>query len=321
VTTGQQSGQPLLEITFRGPAIRDGRILLDDLLQFLGQIQSAVARIINVTETGRGLRVGRPPESVRILSALEVVAMSRGSFRLGLDLRRDEAFLPLFDAGEEAVHRLTGGLSAITELSETDVGPLPEGYDQDVLMALREAGRIFDRGIEEVDLLPRRDGARSRALFLPKTREQIIQRLRRLEERWATVEGRLLMADVKEDALRCRLHPSLGEPIMCSFSEDAVPTVLRNMRRFVRTKGDATVERSTGKIRRLVVHDIEPIEQTDQPSRLEVPSAFWESTSFQELAMQQGVYPVDDVEKVTGGWPEDADFESFLRSVLSARSG
>jgi hypothetical protein len=185
-------------------------------------------------------------------------------------------------------------------------------------LALREAGRIFDRGIEEVHLLPRKNGAR--ALFLPKTREQIVQRLRRLEERWATVEGRLLMADVKEDALRCRLHPSLGEPIICSFSEDAVVTVLRYMRRFVRVKGDATVERSTGRIRRLVIHDIEPIEQPDQPSRPEVPSAFWESTSFQELAMQQEVYPVDDLGKVVGGWPEGADFDSFLRSVLSARS-
>lgn len=321
MTTTEDSGQPLLEIRFKGPAIKDGRILLDDLLLFLAQIHSAVARIINVMETGRGVRVGRPPRTVQILSALEVVSISGGSFRLGLDLRRDKAFLPDFDVGEQAVRRLTGGLSTITELSETDVGPLPEGYDQDVLMALRDAGRIFDRGIEEVHLLPGKNGERSRALFSPKTRAQIIHRLQRFEEKWATVEGRLLMADVKEEVLRCRLHPSVGEPIVCSFSEDTVPTVLRHMRGFVRVRGDATIESSTGKIRRLFIRDIEPIEQPDQPFRPEVPSAFWETVSFQELAMQQEVYPVDDLDKVTGGWPEGADFDSFLQSVLSARSG
>jgi hypothetical protein len=319
--TTTQPTRPLLEIRFDGPSVRDGRILLDDLLLFLGHIQSAVARVINVMETGRGVRVGRPPRAVQILSALEVVSLSAGSFGLGLDLRRDQALLPDFDIGEQAVDKLTRGLSVITEIAPSDVVPLPDGYDEGVLMALREAGRIFDRGIQEVHLLPRKDGPPTSVPFLPRTRAQIVSRLERFEEAWATVEGRLLMADVKEETLRCRLHPSMGEPIMCSFSEDMVPMVMRCMRSFVRVRGDATVESAINKIRRLFIRDIEPIAQPPYPAGPQVPSLFWETRSFEVLAMEQGVYPVDDLTKVTGGWPEGADFESFLESVRSARSG
>lgn len=312
-----QPTRPLLQIHFEGPSIQEGRILLDDLLLFLSHIHSAVSRIINVIETGYGLRFGRPPKAVQILSALEVVALSEGSFGLGLDLRRDQTMLPDFDIGEQAVERLTAGLPSISEAL-----PLPEGYDQGVLMALREAGRIFDRGITEVRLVPRKYPETTMATFVPATRDQIISRLRRFEEAWATVEGRLLMADLKEESLRCRLHPSTGEPILCSFPEDVVPMVMRHLRSFVRVKGDATIEIATSKIRAVVIRDIEPIDAPIQiPPQVGLPSSFWQTRSFGELAAEQGVYPIDDLTKITGGWPSDADFDSFLESIRSARLG
>ena len=115
-----------MELGFEGPAIENGRILLSDFLQFVSNIQLAVERTINVLETGVGLRVGRPPKSRQILSALEIVAISKGSFVLSLDLRRNQALLPGLDIGEEAVHRLTNGLDRIAEEI-----PLPEGFDGD----------------------------------------------------------------------------------------------------------------------------------------------------------------------------------------------
>jgi hypothetical protein len=315
--TTPEPNRPLLEISFEGPSIKDGRILLDDLLLFLGNIQSAVARIINVMETGRGIRTGRPPRGVQVLSALEVVAVSRGSFKMALDLRREQELLPEFDVGERAVESLTGGIECITTEPE-----LPRGYDQGVLMALREASRIFDRGVSVVHLVPRKSPHAPSARFVPATREQIITRLQRFEEAWAVVEGRLLMADVKEEALRCRLHPSAGEPIMCSFAEDMVPLVAKYLRGFVRAKGEATVEIPTNKVRNLVIRDIEPIEEPSGiVATVEVPSSFWKAAAFDELAAEQGVYPIDDLDKITGGWPEDADFDSFLESIRSIRTG
>ena len=47
---------------------------------------------------------------------------------------------------------------------------------------------------------------------------------------------------------------------------------------------------------------------------------FWRGKSFEELVTEQGVYPIDDIGKLAGDWPEDADFDSFLNAVRSARS-
>ncbi len=44
-------------------------------------------------------------------------------------------------------------------------------------------------------------------------------------------------------------------------------------------------------------------------------SAFWTLKSFDELAAEQGVYPLEDWEKITGNWPDDADFEEFFEPV------
>ena len=46
---------------------------------------------------------------------------------------------------------------------------------------------------------------------------------------------------------------------------------------------------------------------------------FWNGKSFEELASEQGVHPVDDVGKLSQDWPEGADFDSFEKAVRSAR--
>jgi len=38
---------------------------------------------------------------------------------------------------------------------------------------------------------------------------------------------------------------------------------------------------------------------------------FWQQTSLEELARHQGVRPVERLEDVTGGWPEDQIDDGF----------
>ncbi|MCE2462497.1 MAG: orotate phosphoribosyltransferase [Dehalococcoidia bacterium] len=58
-------------------------------------------------------------------------------------------------------------------------------------------------------------------------------------------------------------------------------------------------------------------ESVDAPSR---SSRFWNPPTIEELAFEQGVHPVKDLEQVFGGWPEDADFESFLKAIRRSRT-
>ena len=306
---------PLLNIHLDGPAVEEGRILLDDLLQFVSNIGMAIDRIVNVLETGAGVRVGRPPRAIQLLSALEVVAISPGSFALDLDLRRPHPLLPDFDIGETAVQMLVSGLPAVHEDS-----PLPEGFDDSVLTSLREAGRVFDRGINSASLNLRKFPGRAGAVYTVETRDRVVSRLKRLQRSWATVEGRLLMADVRESNLRCRLHPSTGDSIYCEFPEHLTHDVVRNLRRFVRARGEAVTERATGRIRSLTILDLEPMDQ-DTLADPQVPStSFWASAAFEDLAQEQGVNPLVNWEQLKGGWPEDTDFESFMNTLHESRA-
>jgi len=55
------------------------------------------------------------------------------------------------------------------------------------------------------------------------------------------------MADFKEHGTRCRIHPSVGEPIICLFDEMQKEEVLENILFYVRIIGEAKEDPITGK--------------------------------------------------------------------------
>src|SRR5918996_3036007 len=138
---------PILQLRFEGPEVPEGRILWNDLHQFLANFDLALERLIGALETGSSRRVGRPARTIQELAALEVVATSPGSFVFGLDLRRREPMLPALDSGKKGLVLLLEGLISIGG----DISP-PKDLDRSVLIPLREAARVFDRGIDAIQL-------------------------------------------------------------------------------------------------------------------------------------------------------------------------
>jgi hypothetical protein len=47
--------------------------------------------------------------------------------------------------------------------------------------------------------------------------------------------------------------------------------------------------------------------------------AFWETRRFEDLAEEQGVYPLADWNQLQGDWPEGTDFDEFLDAALELR--
>lgn len=310
------SRKPLLRFKFDGESIHDGRILYDDLSTFISNISLAVDRIINKIRTGKSVKRGRPFKETQLLSALEIVSVGRGSFKLGLDLRRNGQKFPGWDMGEEAIFKLMVGLQAV-RLDK----PLPSEYDYGVLKALRNAGKIMDRGVDSININSTTSLGRKRAIYTLPVRKQIETKIDRYEYGLTTVEGRLVMLDMEEDKLRCRLRPSVGDPFLCRYDEELFEQIDKYLRKFVRVRGDATFDKETGKILSLNIKDLESIEETSAslfpPSPL---SSFWTGKSFEQLASEQAVYPIDDTRKLSGDFPEDEDFDDFLKAVRSSRS-
>lgn len=309
--------QPLIRLRFEGTAIRNNTILFDDLSTFVSNISIAIDRLVQkLLQKDISIRRGRPPKAIQILSALEIVSVRKSSFSMGLDLRRNGQLFPGWDVGEQAVHILMCGL----ETMQGD-GQLPEEYDTGVMIALRDAGRVIDRGIDKVSLNSASTLGRKRAIYTLPVRQGIVSRLQKLEYGYAVVEGRLLMLDVEEDKLVCRIRPSTGDPVLCKYDEELTELVMKNIRQFVQIKGEATYDSSTGRIASMHVRDLESIDESVGIGITQLPiSSFWKGESFDELATAQGVYPIDDIGKLSRDWPEDTDFNAFLEAVRSART-
>jgi len=310
-----QKEHPLLHLKFEGLAIRNDTILFDDLSTFVSNFRLAVEHLINKSQTGASIKKGRPLKAMQVLSALEIVSMGEGCFELSLDLRRNGQQFPGWDIGEQAIYELLSGLKAIDEDKE-----LPVNYDQSVLIPLREAGKVIDRGIERIYINSRGTFGETSVTYEQPIREKIITRISKYEHSYAIVEGRLLMLDVEEDKLRCRLRPSTGEPIQCSYDEDLANQLMRFLRQFVQARGEAKYDPNTGNLIHMHIRDLEAVEEiSDDISLMPSLSSFWQGKSFEELATEQVVYPIGNLSEMYSEWPENTDFDSFFESIKSAR--
>jgi ribosomal protein L14E/L6E/L27E len=48
-------------------------------------------------------------------------------------------------------------------------------------------------------------------------------------------------------------------------------------------------------------------------------NSFWQSKTFEQLAREQGVKPIKDLNQLKGHWPEGADFDSFFETAVNSR--
>lgn len=310
---------PLLKIRFDGKAVGPGRIPVAHLLHFLGNLNKALQRTGRVlTGETESVRRGPQPRSIKEEVALDLVLLTQGSQAavLGFDRRQTELSLPSMDIGLEILESALKGLSAVQQADDT----LPPGYDAGVLMAWRDAGTLFSQGIEKIEFTLKHRQQTLSATYTPQGFTRIQERIKGPQTNVRTIEGRLLMADFKEHGTRCRVHPSVGEPVLCVFDEAQKDEVLENILHYVCIVGEAKEDPISGKITSIKIHDIERLEDREGESTNLLPQGtpisrdFWESPTLDELAEAQGVKPMINVRALFGTWPGELDdgFEDFI---------
>jgi hypothetical protein len=313
---------PLFKIRFDGEEVGPGRIPLSPLISFLSSMTKALQRTARVLQGGHeSVRRGRSPKSIKEETELDLVLLTHGSPAAiaGFDRRKTDMLLPEIDRGLEALEKTIYGLTIVQE--DTPKEMLPEGWDTGVLMAWRDAGALFNRGISKVEFTLK--GQQTE----PITTEFTLSGLERIRRRIAgpqtdigTIQGRLLMADFKEHGTRCRVHPSTGTPVLCLFGEDQKDQVLDNILQFVHVVGETKTDPLSGEITSITIHDIERLEGHDDekidllPQGTPVLESFWESPTLDELARSQSVHPTMNVRALFGTWPggEDDGFEAAI---------
>lgn len=140
---------PLLRIRFEGQAVGPGRISVPHLLRFLANFDKALQRSAMVLlGEGDSARRGARDRSARESLALDLVLLTEGSAAavLGFDRKciKQEFVEP--DYGMQIIGSALRGLAIVQKPGEA----LPEGYDAGVLLAWRDAGVLFNQGIETI---------------------------------------------------------------------------------------------------------------------------------------------------------------------------
>jgi len=223
------------------------------------------------------------------------------------------------DFGLETIEKTITGLERIQK--ESDI--LPEGCDAGVLLAWRDAGILFRKGINTIQFTLNHRETPVVTQFTPQGFERIQEKIQGPQTNIRTIEGRLLMADFKENGTRCRVHPSTGDAILCLFDEEQKEAVLEDILQYVRIVGEAREDPITGKIASIKIYDIERLENKENEATELLPQGtplsrdFWESPTLDELALSQNVAPMTDVRALFGTWPGDENdgFEAAIQEL------
>ena len=317
--------EPLLKIRFDGNAVGPGKISVSHLLRFLSNLNKVLQRTGRVLSgVSESVQQGRPPRNIKEEVALDLVLLTEGSPAavLGFERKQGAPSFPQMDFGLDILEKAVDGLGDVQKPGDDE--SLPVGYDTGVLMAWRDAGMLFSQGIERIEITLNHRPQPLQTSYTPTGYGRIQERIKGPQTNIRTIEGRLLMADFKEHGTRCRVHPSVGDPVLCLFDEEQKDEVLEDILQYVRVVGEAKEDPLTGKISSIKLHDIERLEGREDeavdllPKGTPVSRDFWESPTLDELAEAQGVKPVSNIESLLGGWPGDMD-DGFEEEILRIR--
>jgi hypothetical protein len=314
---------PLFSIRLEGKAMGDGRIGASHLITLLTQLNKAFLRSSQVLHgTIDSMRRGPKEKNLKELLALDLVSLTHGSSATVLSFERssESKFLMDMDAGVKIMESAIIGLDEV----QKPAAALPPGYDVGVLMAWRDLGTLFDLGVSKIQFTLRHREKPQVAVFTPPGYQAVQQRIQGPQINIRTIDGRLLMADFKEYGTRCRVHPAVGEPVLCLFDKERKEEILENILYYVRIKGEAREDPMTGKITSIKIHDIQRLEEREGESAEFLPRGtpittdFWQSPSLEELAVSQRVQPMSDVNIIFGTWPGSED-DGFEEDILALR--
>jgi hypothetical protein len=302
----------LLKLKIEGP--RSGTISVPDLVRICQSAQDAVNRKAEAMHGGESLRPGPKSSIVYQECTLELVGIERGSTVLPFCLAKSQESLPeMMTFGKDVIREVA---TAVKQLGSRTVSKKVHTFEAGLLDSLRQMGEVFDKGtVKRIEWIVPGNGSRPiRAVFDKRVREKVIQRIRIPSTRKHTVEGVLEMADFKEQDHRCRIHPPLGQPIVCTFAPEQEDEIYAALRKPVRVAGTATINPNTDKIESIAVEKISVVEQL-----LIGAKDFYTGRSLEQLAKAQGVEPLDNPKVLAGGWPEGDDVDEFLEDIYSSR--
>lgn len=315
----------LLTIKLDGPKIKPGRIPLSDLVALGDRLMKAIERSAMILGgKAVSLKRGRRAKKLREPCALDLVSIGRGSVTLGFERTTK---LPEFDETDPGLQVIEKSIQGLNKVVSDVEKPLPPGFDEGVLLAWRDVGKpLLSKRITKMEFTLNHKRTPLTVTYNKTGFNRIQKRIRKPVTNQRTIEGRLLMADFKEEGPRIRVHPSIGKPVICYFKDSLREEVYENILHFVEVTGEANINPQTGEIISIKISDVNRLESkedelTDKlPSGSPLQEGFWSELSLEELAEAQGVKRLTNIEEILGKWPGDENEGDIAEEIRKWRA-
>lgn len=306
-----------LKVKVEGPGVHRKSIQVPELLKICSALQSAVHRQAEAMErpSAATLRRGPITASAQDECTLELTGLVAGSTGLLFRYAKPQQPLPIAATfGSEVLARVASTVRDFEKGKEIK-GELDPG----VLASLQELGTAFERkSVTKISLtVPGHDGRKGavRAVYTPAIRERISARMKAPTQEPLSIEGKLEMADFKDTGRICRIHPSIGLPVQCSFDPSKEDEIYNALRRPARVTGIARVNPHSGKVEEIRIEKIEILDELMLGAR-----NFTAGYSLEQLAEMQGVRPLASPNDLAGGWPLDESIDEFIDATQRSRN-
>ncbi len=303
-----------LELRIDGPGVHSGTISVPDLLRICQAAQDAVNRQAEAMRGGVSLRRGPKTSEVQDECTLELAGIEKGSTILPFRFAKAQQSLALPGTttfGSDVIKNV------VTTVKRVGGARNRSEFEPGVLDSLKALGEVLEKGrISKIEwIAPGRPGEKvTKAVFDKRVRGRVLKAIKTPSQRTESVEGILEMADFKEQERKCRIHPPIGQPIVCNFDEGQEDKIYQWLRRPVRATGMARINPNTGRIDELRIEKISIVEPLLKGGR-----DFFTERSMEELAKVQGVPPLKNPKAFAGAWPANEDVDAFLEEIYSSR--
>ena len=314
----QTGSDPLqLRVKMTGPKVGQARLAASDLAEIVMRTQQAVKRIGQVLYGEQSRGQGRKRREIEELCELFVVGWEPGSAIAALELAQPPQQLIAFaHIGQESLHAFVAGVKAVGASAQGCTRP-PAGFDLGVLQTCEALGRVLEHGIDAVVFQSRNGQASAEAVYDATARNCVRSLFGQPTDLGLTTKtGRLEMLSGHGQLLGKLWEPDRTR-WTCYFKPEHLELLPDAWMRTVALTGRAVDEE--GKEPTLAV---ESILVTGDAVEAEgaTEAGFWRSMPLDELAEQQGVSVVSDLDEIADLWPADDDPDALMHYVLAERS-
>lgn len=316
-TKSKTIGPQRLTLTMVGPKADKARLSVASLAHILKLMQKALKGVARILIDQGVQHEGRKHADMDALCELFFVGWRPGSAIAEIELAAPPQQKSLFpNIGQESLAKLVEGLSQIQQ-TEATVSTLPPGFDREVLKTCYALMDVLERGIDSI-MFQVENGERGPSCLLDR---RFRYRIQNMLDQPAEVADTIKIGRLEElnghGKLTGKLWEPNGDSWLCHFDERHSEQLSKAWMRRVRVVGKTMIQKHKTPV--FEVDSLEILEHVlDRPSGQAI-TTFWRSQSLEELAAQQGVAPVSDLNEIAALWPGEEDPEKFLRELFHER--